>query len=441
MEGFGVVKKEINLLTMTRLLLSLFIGTFTSFYAFAIVPGQISTFEDGTSQGWEGGADQEIVLTDGPAGFGDNFFNIKTNPQSNQQGTKLATYNQGTDWAGDYQAAGITEISMDLKNFADTLIDLEIRIVLFGPGASANTATRYTSTQSKIIPPDGQWHRVVFSLSEDSLTLVSGTDTYTTVMQGVQRILIRHQAGAPAAGGTTVLAGMGLDNIQAIGTPPGTGVSVNAFLKGFYRENTGRMHTELATNPNDLMPTSQPFGQAPWNYQGSETLTAIPDTMVDWVLLELRSSQDATVVLSRKACILAEGGTVMDVSGTSAVPLDFGGNTSAYVVIRHKSHLSVLSASVVQPGGSFDFSSSVDQASGTAQQTLSQVTGKALLFAGDFDGNGLINNLDFNLWKQDGATINQYLSVDVDGNGIVNNLDFNLWNANPSKVGVPAISL
>ena len=89
---------------MTRLLLSLCIGTFTSFYALAIVPGQISTFEDGTSQGWEGGADQEIVLTDGPAGFGDNFFNIKTNPQSNQQGTKLATYNQGADWAGDYQA-------------------------------------------------------------------------------------------------------------------------------------------------------------------------------------------------------------------------------------------------------------------------------------------------------------------------------------------------
>ena len=328
---------------------------------------------------------------------------------------------------------------MDLKNFADTLINLEIRIVLLGPGANANTATRYTSTQSKLIPPDGQWHRVVFSLVEDSLTLVSGADTYTTVMQGVQRILIRHQAGAPAAGGTTVLAGLGLDNIQAIGTPPGTGVSVNALLRGFYQDNAGRMHTDLVTN--GLIPSSQPFGQAPWNYQGNEALTTIPDSMTDWVLLELRSSQDASVVLSRKACVLAAGGTVMDVSGTSVVPLDFSGNASAFVVIRHKSHLSVISASVIQPGGSFDFTSSVQQADGTDQQTLSQITGKALLFAGDFDGNGIINNLDFNLWKQDGATINQYISVDADGSGIVNNLDFNLWNANPSKVGVPAISL
>ena len=418
---------------MTRLLLSLFIGTFTSFCAFAIVPGQVSTFEDGTSQGWEGGADQAVIPTDGPAGFGDNFLNVKTNPQSNQQGTKLATYNSGTDWIGNYQAAGIKEISMDLKNLADTLIDLEIRIVLFGPGASVNTATRYTSTQSKRIPPDGQWHSVVFSLEEDSLTRVLGTDSYATVIQGVQRILIRHQTGAPAEGGTTILAGMGLDNIQAVGTPVGGGIQLSAFLKGFFQEGTGKMHTDLATN--NLIPTSQPFGQAPWNYQGNETLAAIPDTMTDWVLIELRSAQDESILISRRACILAEGGTIMDVGGSNQVAIDFSGNTNAFVVVHHQSHLSVISATTIQSGASFDFSSSVDQAGGVEQQTLSPGTGKALLFAGDYDGNGIINNLDFNDWKANGAAINQYLPIDGDGNGLVNSLDFNLWAGNPSKVG------
>jgi len=32
--------------------------------------------------------------------------------------------------------------------------------------------------------------------------------------------------------------------------------------------------------------------------------------------------------------------------------------------------------------------------------------------------------------------LNQYLSVDADGNGVVNNQDFNLWTNNRSKVGI-----
>ena len=35
--------------------------------------------------------------------------------------------------------------------------------------------------------------------------------------------------------------------------------------------------------------------------------------------------------------------------------------------------------------------------------------------SGDFDGNGIINSLDFNLWKQSGAAVNSYSPADADG--------------------------
>ena len=420
---------------MNKLFLTILFGIYSSIFALAIVPGQVSDFQDGTLQGWAGGDILTNVEAGGPAGAGDRFLNVKTDPLSNQVGSRLASFNRDTAWTGNYLAAGITEIVMDLKNLADTVIDLEIRMVFFGPGADVQSATRFTSTRSVIVPPDNQWHRAVFSISEDSLTRVLGGDSYDVVMQGVQRILFRHQPGDPAAGAPAIVAGLGVDNIEAIGPPPASGIEANVLLDGFFDETSGLMSTQLASA--NLIPTSQPFDQAPWNYTGTESIATIPVNMTDWVLLELRNTQDLSQVISQQACMLASDGTIMDVVSSTSISMDFAGEDSAYLVVHHGSHLSVMSVKAISPGEVFDFTSGVGQARGIEQQLLR--AGKALIFPGDYNGNGIINNQDFNQWKQNGAVINQYLSIDGDGNGIVNNLDFNLWAGNPSKVGIPEI--
>ena len=72
-------------------------------------------------------------------------------------------------------------------------------------------------------------------------------------------------------------------------------------------------------------------------------------------------------------------------------------------------------------------------------QQVKYRNGKYVLYAGDYDGNGVINNLDFNDWKIQSAILNQYLPIDGDGNGIINAADYNLWINNRSKVGEQVI--
>ena len=61
------------------------------------------------------------------------------------------------------------------------------------------------------------------------------------------------------------------------------------------------------------------------------------------------------------------------------------------------------------------------------------------LFSGDFDSNGVINALDYNLWRSDNAAVNIYVPYDADANGVVNNLDYNLWYKNRSKTAIAVL--
>ena len=84
-------------------------------------------------------------------------------------------------------------------------------------------------------------------------------------------------------------------------------------------------------------------------------------------------------------------------------------------------------------GGVYDFTSDLSMTIGNEQQI--KQGNHYMMYAGDFDCNGIINSLDYNKWKQSGASLNQYLNVDGDANSIINSLDYNLWIRNRSKIG------
>lgn len=176
-------------------------------WAVAISLGQRDDFQDGTTQGWGGGANPTNIPDGGPNGQGDRFLQI-TSRGGSGAGSRLATFNMN-QWAGDYQAAGVDGIQVHMRNQSNET--LSMRVVLFGPLGS-----RYTSREEVVLPPDNTWHQVTFSLREEDLINVFGSETYNQVITNVSSLMFRHDADPAEEGGDPIAAQLGIDNITAI---------------------------------------------------------------------------------------------------------------------------------------------------------------------------------------------------------------------------------
>lgn len=186
------------------------------------------------------------------------------------------------------------------------------------------------------------------------------------------------------------------------------------------------MKTTLTTK--NLLPNHQPFNKTPWNYTGNEQVQIMSDSIVDWVLVMARSATGT--ILEQQAAMLDTQGNLRDTSGKEGIVMT---NTiGTFLSIHHPSHVAVLSTAPYT-GTLYDFT--INDSDGQ----LKLIDNQYCLYAGDYDGSGVINSQDFNLWIANSAALNQYLPIDGDGNGIINNLDFNIWNNNRSKIGHPYI--
>ncbi len=179
-----------------------------AFPATAITPGMVDSFEAGASAGWAAGDASlyppRVVATGGPAGAGDGYLALQSaggfGPSS-----RLAVI-AGPQWAGDYLAAGITRITMDLKNLGGTALDL--RLWLGGPaGASA------LSRDAVALPAGSGWTRVGFALDAGALN-----GQVPATLAGVGQLRLYHAAAAVFPG-EAIVAALGVDNVSAVPEP------------------------------------------------------------------------------------------------------------------------------------------------------------------------------------------------------------------------------
>lgn len=220
-------------------------------------------------------------------------------------------------------------------------------------------------------------------------------------------------------------------------------VDLRAFLEGLYDTN-GFMSTGL----NALLPNSQPFSGAPWSYddEGTESnISTIPNTAVDWVLIEIRDGTTGQTVIAQRAAFLTEEGFIDDVNGsTEGVLFPILDQTQLYhVVLRTRQHLAVMTANPVGfTNGilSHDFSTAVNQAMGSDQLVEVDAATFALR-AGDANSNGVISVDDFNDFMESlqAGQPNMYQIGDWNGNGQVSVDDFNLYITNSSVIGINTI--
>jgi hypothetical protein len=135
-------------------------------------------------------------------------------------------------------------------------------------------------------------------------------------------------------------------------TNDANGVSLNCglyakdFLQGPYNTTSHLMNTNLATA--NYIPLTQPYNVTPWLYAGTEHISSYPTGTVDWVLVELRSAITSNTVIERRACLLKNDGTIMDINGVSPVVFrSFVPGNAYYVVVYHRSHFPVMTANAI----------------------------------------------------------------------------------------------
>ncbi len=203
----------------------------------AFAAPHFNDFQAGDTEGWTVGNIHPnppvVVFDDGPLGFGDHFLQLTAvgSPASpNAPGSRLLSFN-GTEWNGDYLAAGFTAISVDMINFAN--VDLSMRVALNGPGGY------FVSTLPITLPAGLPWATYSFPITALDLTPEAGSTDPLLTLGAVSELRILHNPD-PRFFGSVIDAQIGLDNIQAIVPIPAALPAGLGLLGGLWLRRRGR---------------------------------------------------------------------------------------------------------------------------------------------------------------------------------------------------------
>ena len=213
-------------------------------------------------------------------------------------------------------------------------------------------------------------------------------------------------------------------------------------LEGAFDSNAGQMRDNLRSQ--NLVPTTEPYTTLGYTFVGggseatqtSVLATSGSDAIVDWVILELRDAVDPSVITHSRAALLQKDGDIVDTDGTSTVSFTSILTGDYYFAVLHRNHLGVMTAQPVHLdslGTMVDFTNPSQAVYGSlASRKI--VNGNALLYSGDADGNGQVQNTDNVMhWIPQAGTAG-YKTSDYNLDGQVQNTDMiYLWVPNAGR--------
>lgn len=130
-------------------------------------------------------------------------------------------------------------------------------------------------------------------------------------------------------------------------------VAPKVLLEGPYNGTTLLMSDALRAS--GLLPLTEPYTAAGWPQVagggGETTSTTVlagtgSNAIVDWVRVELRSAADPAVVVATRQGLVQRDGDVVAADGSASLPFTVGPG-SYHVVVRHRNHLGVMTATPV----------------------------------------------------------------------------------------------
>ncbi len=209
-----------------------------------------------------------------------------------------------------------------------------------------------------------------------------------------------------------------------------TAIHLKVFLEGA-ATSSGTMYARLTP----FLPTTQPYNTSPYYYTGTEQWSSSATGVVDWILLQIRSATDASVVIATTAALLRSDGIVLDETGfpQALVPSTLLQPGNYIVSVHHRNHIPIMSNTslTVSIGNSslFDLTNSAVLFTAFAAPAATLPTGQAAAYGGDISGDGIINARDrVQVRAQLFAT--GYIGEDATLDGVVNAEDRSLVRNN-----------
>ncbi len=202
--------------------------------------------------------------------------------------------------------------------------------------------------------------------------------------------------------------------------------------------------TDMNTDLNDLnlIPLSHPYSVAPWSYDGTEQVAAIPNAnVVDWVYICLREadgpvpSATPNSIIARRAAFLLKDGSIVDLDGVSLVSFGFISPHyhDLFIEVYHRNHIPVVSATAISHHATgsydYDFTTSISTVYNGAAGGKS-LNGKGGMVTGDVNGDGEVLGSDRNQWVGANGGSGVYSNADMNMDGEVLGSDANQWKPN-----------
>ena len=221
---------------------------------FAVTIGQIQTFDD--PHNWVRGAGPVVgaptplpVELGGPGGPSDPYLQIAATGTSGP-GSRIGAQNLG-DWSGDYIAAGVNRIRMDVRNFSTT-DDLLLRLLFvdFGAMGPSNVAM----TDRVEVPAGSGWQSIEFDITPSSLITILGSAS--GALQNTDEFRIVHNPGDTFIPGSVpaVTATLGVDNINAVPEPSSAALLLTGLLTAYGLRNSAVVRARFVKRDSRIAP-------------------------------------------------------------------------------------------------------------------------------------------------------------------------------------------
>ena len=277
-----------------------------------------------------------------------------------------------------------------------------------------------------------------------ALSVVGGTSPYTYAWSNGRTT--KNLDSVPAGTYTVVVNDTNhcsASNTFTIAISPTCGLvsyRLRVKLEGPYNSSTDQMTNTL--NAIGVIPSSQPYGAAPTHYNGNESVGTMPSNVTDWVLVSFRTGLTPSTTVYQMAGLMDINGFVKMTNGDSVVTFNGGGNTSLYVVVQHRNHMGIMTATAM-PGAPSPINVAlidltrlqtyqVGSPSTSGQKVVGNDAGGPIyaMHSGDGDGNFDINSNDFVPLVTDFNHFNIYLRGDFNMDGDCNSNDIPFWIRN-----------